>query len=168
VIFYKNGPMLQMNAKGFPYLPSTTLEKTPYYMEAELNSPMAVLGPGETYAFDTNWFPSRLSQDFTTVTDAGLIGKPLVVRRTGDSLDLSGSFGAFYPGELRAFLYDEGGLKQKEVALQPVRPQDPVALHQSIAAAKNIARVSLHLIDSNGADRGALGEEFVTINDEGH
>jgi hypothetical protein len=36
-----------------------------------------------------------------------------------------------------------------------------------IAAGKNAARVSIHLIDSNGVDRGALGEVFVTINDEG-
>jgi hypothetical protein len=168
VIFYKNGPMMQLNAKGMPYLPSTTLEETPYYMEAELNSPMAVLGPGETYAFDTNWFPSRLSRDFTTVADAGLIGKPLVARRTAGKLDLSGSFGVFFPGKLKAYLYDERGLEVNEVALESVRPQDLVALHQTIAAPRNVARVSIHLIDSNGADRGALGEVFVTINDEGH
>ncbi len=81
-------------------------------MEAELNSPMVVLGPGETYAFDTNWFPSRLSRDFTTVTDAGLVGKPLVARRSAGKLDLAGSFGVFFPGELKAYLYDEGGLEQ--------------------------------------------------------
>jgi hypothetical protein len=32
----------------------------------------------------------------------------------------------------------------------------------------HVARVSLHLIDSKGVDRGALGEVFVTINQEGH
>jgi hypothetical protein len=150
-----------------PYLTSTDIEKTPYYMEAELNSPMVVLGPGETYALDTNWLPSRLTHDFTTVTDAGLVGKPLVARRTAGKLDLTGSFGVFFPGELKAYLYDEGGLEQSEVPLQAVRPQDPIVLHQAIAADKNIARVSIHLIDANGADRGALGEVFVTINDEG-
>ncbi len=166
-IFYKNGPTVELDPHGMPYLTSTDLEKTPYYMEAELNSPMVVLGPGETYAFDTNWFPSRLGHDFTTVTDAGLVGKPLVARRAAGKLDLTGSFGVFFPGELKAYLYDEGGLEQSEVPLEAVRPQDPIALHQSIAADKNIARVSIHLIDSNGADRGALGEVFVTINDEG-
>jgi hypothetical protein len=166
-IFYKNGPSVQLDGKGMPYLTSTSLEETPYYMEAELNSPMVELGPGETYAFDTNWFPSRLSPEFTKVTDAGLVGKPLVARRAGGKLDLSGSFGVFFPGELRAYLYDEGGLKESEVPLGEVRPQDPIALHQMIAAGKNAARVSIHLIDSNGVDRGALGEVFVTINDEG-
>ena len=55
-----------------------------------------------------------------------------------------------------------------EVPLEAVRPQDPISLHQAIDAAKNIARVSIHLIDSSGVDRGALGEVFVTINGEGH
>jgi hypothetical protein len=54
------------------------------------------------------------------------------------------------------------------VPLEAVRPQDPVSLHQAIDAAKNIARVSLHLIDSSGVDRGALGEVFVNVNGEGH
>ena len=57
VIFYKNGPTVQLNAQGMPYLTSKNLKETPYYMEAELNSPMAVLTPGETYAMDTYWFP---------------------------------------------------------------------------------------------------------------
>jgi hypothetical protein len=166
-IFYKNGPTVELNKQGMPYLTSTDIEKTPYYMEAELNSPMVVLGPGETYAFDTNWFPSRLGHDFTTVTDAGVVGKPLAARRTDGKIDLTGSFGVFFPGELKAYLYDQGGLERSEVPLQAVRPQDPIALHQAIAADTHIARVSIHLIDDNGADRGALGEVFVTINDEG-
>jgi len=128
VIFYKNGPTVELNEKGMPYLTSTSLEKTPYYMEAELNSPMAVLGPGETYTFDTNWFPSRLNGDFNTVVDAGLVGTPLVARRAGGKLDLSGSFGVFFPGELKAFLYDEGGLGVSEVPLE-------AALRQSVPAA---------------------------------
>jgi hypothetical protein len=166
-IFYKNGPTLELDKQGMPYLTSTDIEKTPYYMEAELNSPMVVLGPGETYAFDTNWFPSRLTHDFSTVTDAGMVGKPLVARRTGGKIYLTGTFGVFYPGELKAYLYGRGGVEQAEVSLGAARPQDQIALHQAIEADKNIARVSIHLIDSNGADRGALGEVFVTNDDEG-
>ena len=167
LIVYKNGPMLEMNEKGMPYLPATDLDRTPYYTEVELNSPLAVLGPGESYAFDTTWFPSRLSHDFTTVTEAGMVGKPLMALRNGDKIDLSGQFGVFYPGELKAYLYDHGGLGRGEVSLGSVRPQDPVTLKQSIPADKKIARVSIHLVDSTGSDRGALGEVFVTINQEG-
>jgi hypothetical protein len=136
-------------------------------MEAELNSPMVVLGPGESYTFDTNWLPSRLTHDFTTVTDAGMVGKSLAARRSGGKIDLTGTFGVFFPGELKAYLYDRGGLEQTEVSLEAVHPQDLIVLHQAIPADKNIARVSIHLIDSNGADRGALGEVLVTIDDEG-
>ena len=96
-----------------------------------------------------------------------MVGKPLMARRNGDKIDLSGQFGVFYPGELKAYLYDHGGLGRGEVSLGSVRPQDPVTLKQSIPADKKIARVSIHLVDSTGSDRGALGEVFVTINEEG-
>lgn len=62
VIFYKNGPSVRLNADGMPHLTSSSLEETPYYMEAELNSPMAVLTPGQTYTMDSQWFPTRQSR----------------------------------------------------------------------------------------------------------
>jgi hypothetical protein len=167
VIFYKSGPTVQLNAQGMPYLTSKTLKETPYYMEAELNSPMAVLIPGETYAMDTYWFPSRMSPDLKTVTDAGLVGRSLVAKNSAGKLELSGSFGVFFPGALKAYLYDEGGAETGEVSLQSVQPQDPVQLSQTITTTKSVARVSVHLIDSSGLDRGALGEVFVTGRDEG-
>jgi hypothetical protein len=151
-----------------PYLRPSSVEKTPYYMEAEINSPLAVLGPGETYAFDTTWFPSRLNGDLSTVTEAGLVAQSLAARRNGDKIDLSGSFGVFFPGELKAFFYDEGGRGTGDATVESVHPQEPIMLHQAIAAPKNTARVSIHLIDSSGVDRGALGEVFVTMNEEGH
>jgi hypothetical protein len=162
VIFYKNGPTVELDKQGVPYLRSKNLEETPYYMEAELNSPMVVLAAGETYAMDTSWFPSRMGRDFQTVTDAGLVGQPLTATREGGDINLSGSFGVFFPGKLEAYLYDRGGLGNGRVPLQLVNPQDEVELHQAIAAAKDIVRVSVHLIDSSDVDRGALGEVFVT------
>jgi hypothetical protein len=128
---------------------------------------MAVLTPGETYAMDTYWFPSRMSSDLKTVTDAGLVGRPLVARNSAGKIKLSGSFGVFFPGALKAHLYDEGGAETEEVFLQSVQPQDPVQLSQTITTTKSVARVSVHLIDSSGLDRGALGEVFVTGRDEG-
>jgi len=167
VIFYKNGPAVQLNAQGMPYLTSKNLKETPYYMEAELNSPMAVLTPGETYTMDTYWFPSRMSPDLKTVSEAGLVGRPLVAKNSAGKLELSGSFGVFFPGMLKAYLYDHGGVETEEVSLQSVQPQDPVQLSQTITPTKNVTRVSVHLIDSSGLDRGALGEVVVTGREEG-
>ncbi|MGC1296676.1 MAG: hypothetical protein WA869_16695 [Alloacidobacterium sp.] len=169
VIFYKNGPSVRLNSDGMPYLTSTKLDETPYYMEAELNSPMAILTPGQTYTMDAQWFPTRASQDsINTVTEAGLVVKPLTAKRVAGKIDLSGSFGIFFPGEIRAFLYDAEGTEKNEELLQAVRPQDAIDMHQAITATTDIARVSVHLIDSTGLDRGALGEVFVTASDEQH
>jgi hypothetical protein len=60
VIFYKNGSMVELNEKGFPELGTSHGENAPRYMEAELNSPVVSLKPGETYAMDTEWEPIRL------------------------------------------------------------------------------------------------------------
>lgn len=60
IIFYKNGSMVELNEKGFPELGTSHGENAPRYMEAELNSPIVSLKPGETYAMDTEWEPIRV------------------------------------------------------------------------------------------------------------
>jgi hypothetical protein len=161
VIFYKNGPTVELDSGGMPYLSRVDSKKTPYYMEAELNSPMAELGPGETYTFDTHWFPCRMGTNLHTVTEAGAVGKPLTVTRKGKELRLTGQFGAFFPGTLEAHLYDRGGTERAVVSLGPVTPKDLISLQKTVPAAEQIARVSLHLVDAHRVDRGALGEVFV-------
>src|SRR5207302_279181 len=76
VNFYKNGAALDLDDKGLPHLRSSTREDTPYYMEAEINSPMILLAPGESYAMDTQWFPTRAGKDLKDVTNAGIIERP--------------------------------------------------------------------------------------------
>src|SRR5205814_9895382 len=57
LIFYKNGAAIQLDPAGKAVLGDATPADAPYYMEAEINSPMVELKPGESYAMDTNWFP---------------------------------------------------------------------------------------------------------------
>jgi hypothetical protein len=95
------------------------------------------------------------------------VGRPLVAKKSAGKLELSGSFGVFFPGALKAYLYDEAGAETGEVSLQSVQPQDLVQLSQTITTTKSVARVSIHLIDSSGLDRGPLGEVFVTGRDKG-
>jgi hypothetical protein len=161
VIFYKNGPMLSLDSGGMPHLSPLNQQKTPYYMEAELNSPMAELLPGATYTFDTQWFPCRMGADLHTVTDAGVVGQPLSVSRSGSSLQITGNFGVFFPGTLEANFYGQGGAERDHVTLATVTPKDLVNLQKSVPAAKGIVRVSVHLIDAQHVDRGAMGEAFV-------
>ena len=161
VIFYKNGPTVELDSGGMPHLSRLNQKETPYYMEAELNSPMAELGPGETYTFDTNWFPCRMGADIHTVTDAGTVGRPLTVTRNGKELRIEGQFGVFFSGMLEAHLYDGGGEERDHVTVQFVTPKDLIDLQQSMPAEDGIVRVSVHLVDQNHVDRGALGEAFV-------
>ena len=50
-----------------------------YYIEAEINSPMIDLAPGERYTMRTEWFPTRMGRAFKTATYAGVVGQPLTV-----------------------------------------------------------------------------------------
>ena len=161
VIFYTNGPALEFDDKGMPFLASSNPAETPYYMEAEVNSPMVRLNPGETYALDTHWFPSRSGGDLETVTDAGIVNKALTASTNGKGISLSGSFGVFFSGRLIAYLFDNQGLRTGMIPLQAVSPLQQAEVQQEIPASPGSVRVSLHVIDEHGVDRGALGEASI-------
>jgi hypothetical protein len=161
VIFYTNGPAVDFDDQGMPFLTSSKPSETPYYMEAEVNSPMVLLKPGETYALDTKWFPTRIAGHPESVTEAGITSSGLTVSESGYSLVLSGSFGVFFPGRLVAYLFDTRGVRTGMVPLQPVSPRDVVDVHKEIPASPSIARISIHLIDERGMDRGSLGEASI-------
>jgi hypothetical protein len=161
VIFYTNGPALEFDDKGMPFLTSSDPSKNPYYMEAEVNSPMVVLKPGETYALDTKWFPTRIAARAKSVTDAGVTDSGLTVSKSGSSVLLSGSFGVFFPGNLTAYLFDSGDVRTGVVPLQSVSPLEIVNLRREIPASPTTARISIHLIDERGIDRGSLGEASI-------
>src|SRR2546428_4360683 len=69
------------------------------------------VGPGDTYAMDTQWLPTRMGSDLKTVTDAGVIGRPLSAVSTSGNLTLAGSFGVFFAGQLEARFYDKEGAR---------------------------------------------------------
>ena len=77
LIFYKNGASLELNENGRPVLRSSEVESAPYYMEAEINSPLVELQPGETYSMDTNWWPTRADGQLRDVVDSALFFRRL-------------------------------------------------------------------------------------------
>jgi hypothetical protein len=161
LIFYKNGAAMELNESGMPVLRSADVESTPYYMEAEINSPMIELQPGESYAMDTSWWPTRADSRLHDVTSAGVILSPLAVSPSGNSLTLSGSFGVFFPGKLRARYFDSSGAEQQTVDLQSVEPQTRVELQREVSPPARTARISIRLIGDQGVDRGSLGEATI-------
>ena len=157
VIFWTNGPELHMNSDGEATLGGT--KDSPYYMEAEINGPMCRLHPGEECQLDTDWFPTRTESEIHGVTDAGILVRALrVAQLDGGKVTLSGSFGVFYAGRLIAHFYDERGSSLGMAQVAEVTPAELVDLKTEITPTGKAARVSLHLVDQTGADRGALQE----------
>ena len=165
VIFYTNGPALEFDDHGMPRLISSNPTETPYYMEAEVNSPLVLLKPGETYALDTKWFPTRLAGRVQDVNEAGIAAGGLTASQSGKSIVLSGSFGVFFPGRLTAYLFDSRGGQIGALPLQPVNPLDIVEVKKDIPASPGLARVSVRLTDEQGIDRGLLGEAMIVKTD---
>jgi hypothetical protein len=156
VIFWTNGPELRLNRDGIPAL---SADASPYYLEAEINSSMCRLRPGESCDFETEWFPTRAGSEFHGVTDAGILIRPL--RATGlenGKIRLSGSFGVFFSGRLIAHFYDEHGRALGTMPIANVNPAEPVSLETEIVPPGKPSRLSLHLEDEHGVDRGSLHE----------
>ncbi|MGA2366153.1 MAG: hypothetical protein ABSG12_11770 [Steroidobacteraceae bacterium] len=163
LIFYSNGPQLQQRADGSTTFEAIDQVRPDYYMEAELNSPVVRLEPGEEYRFDTRWYPTRADADFKNVTDAGVILEPLraVREATGSKIVLTGSFGVLFPGKLVAHYYDAQGTALGAQSLIDVDPTTPVVLRSAVHDPGAAGRISLHLEAPSGLDQGALGEALV-------
>jgi hypothetical protein len=159
VIFWTNGAEMKLSPEGEPSLPSGG-DGSPRYLEAEINSPLVQLRPGETRDLDTEWFPTRTGgSEFHGVQDAGIVVRPLRATRlkTG-GVSLSGSFGVFFAGRLVAHLYNEHGASLGTMPLTQVDPAESVVLETELTPSSKPARISLHLEDANGLDRGSLQE----------
>ena len=132
-----------------------------YYMEAEIVSPMVPLQPGETYAMDTAWYPTRLGREVLGVSDAGAIAEHLRIAGSTANWTLTGTFGVFFEGKVVAKFLDRNGKTLSEKTLQAVTPLEPLKLAEKISIPKGTNRVALHLIDAQGRDCGLLDEVTV-------
>jgi hypothetical protein len=158
IIFWTNGPEVRLSSDGVPSMTSSD-DSSPTYLEAEINSPLCQLRPGEACSLDTEWFPTRVGSEFHGVTEAGVVIRPLQAVRLGNGkIRLSGSFGVFFPGRLVAHFYGEHGAGGGTASVVDVNPSEPASFETEMAAPEKTARLSLHLEDSTGVDRGSLQE----------
>ncbi|HEY2103026.1 MAG TPA: hypothetical protein VGH08_07225, partial [Chthoniobacterales bacterium] len=164
VIFWTNGPETRLSSDGVPSM-SADPDASPYYLEAELNSPMCRLRPDESCAFETEWFPTRAGDEFHGVTDAGILIRPLQAVRDKEKLKLTGSFGVFFSGRLVARFYDAHGAFLGTVPVADVKPDEPVSLAAEVVPPAGASRLSLHLQDESGLDRGSLNEVQISGGD---
>ena len=162
LIFYKNGAALGIDNNLLPKITPASPDSTPYYMEAELNSPMVSLQPGETYAFDTEWFPTRSTAVFATAMPAGIVDTHAHLVSEASHLLLVGSFGVFYPGEVRALYLNASGSELGHASIAQADPSVLLEIRAMITLPPGTAKISLHVIDLKGIDRGILDEANAT------
>jgi hypothetical protein len=167
VIFYKNGAALELDEKGMPHLRTVAPRERPYYMEAEVNSPVVRLEPGASYTFDTRWFPTRAGHELGTVTDGAIVNKPLAAEASGGGVLLSASLGVFFPGELVVQGFDARGIATGTVPLLSTDPATTVELHQQVRLSPQTVRVEVHLLGDDGVDRGTVGAAFIRTAERG-
>lgn len=161
VILYKTGSGLRLDENGFPALKAPHSNEPLRYMEAELNSPMVPLAPGERYAMDTEWYPVRARKDVVDVTSAGVCLEALRAAQTASGIELQGTFGVFFSGHLRVDFTDTQGKNLKSATLESATVELPVRLEEVLPAPAGATKVSVRLIDVHGKDRGELGSAII-------
>jgi hypothetical protein len=161
VIFYKNGPSVEFDEAGKPELSAGSQQETPYYMEAEINSPLVTLDPGATYSFDTTWFPLRTGADEQRVTEAGMVTTRLQATGDRQHIKLKGTFGVVVSGKLQVRLFNKSGRDAKNIVLDAISPQQQVILDKEIPVDFDVSRVSLHALGDDGSDWGVIDDAEV-------
>jgi hypothetical protein len=156
VIFYKNGPSVRFDRKGMASITEASPVTVPYYMEAEINSPIVTLQPGETYAFDTQWHPLAIAAEPKEMHSSGVTTQRLRATIHGENLHLQGAFSVFAPGNLIALFFSNSGKQIGQADLQAVDPGQPVSLDLSLPVTQTIERVSVKLYGVDNQDYGIL------------
>ncbi len=132
-------------------------KKTPYFLESEVLSPYAQLEPGEEYRFTVRWSPTRVPNPIRDAVWAGAISEPLSAKAEGGQVILRGVFGVFTPGTAEAVFYSKLGEELSRETLQAVDPREVFRLDKSIALPADAFRASVVVRDSDGENRGVLG-----------
>ena len=129
VIFWTNGSHLKFDNDGEATVSDGVNGASPFYMEAEINSPMCRLRPGEACQLETDWFPTRADSEFHGVTDAGIVTKPFMQQSGEWQSEAGGFFWGIFLRQAVAHFYNEHGSSAATLPLTEVSPTDPVVLN---------------------------------------
>lgn len=131
--------------------------ETPYLMESEVLGPLVELQPGHETRFQIDWFATRCPRPVVEVTAAGAVHQPLRWIAGPDQATIDGVFGVFYEGHAEAVIVDPLGNVLGREDCGPVTPAQVFRLNRRLTVPPSAARLSLRLVDAEGANRGTLG-----------
>lgn len=156
VEFWLNGAgELVLNGQVLTNAPNT--KETPYLMESEILSPLIDLEPDEVYHFAIDWFATRCPKPVVEVTPAGAVHQQLRVTVHRGRAKLGGVFGVFFEGRAKATISDPLGTVLAQEDLGAVMPTSVFRLEKEFVLAENASRISVSVVDSDGQNRGWLG-----------
>jgi hypothetical protein len=161
VIFYKNGPSVHFDATGTATIAAVSQATTPFYMEAEINSPIVTLRPGESHSLDTVWHPTALMETPQEMHSSGLVVDRFNAKREVLGVHLHCGFSVFAPGTLVALFFNEHGLEVARQTIEKVDPIRPVVLDVTVPITQDAVRVNLTMIGLAGEDKGILAKGMI-------
>jgi hypothetical protein len=133
--------------------------ENPYVFESELLSPFAALEPGQAFTWKYEWCACNVGGEFPVLdcTDAGVTCEPLWVHIDDRQVELSGRFGVFAPGQVRAELFDADGRNIGSLDLGiSAAPQSPVVLDAKRPVPRETRSIAITLCGANGQLIGEL------------
>jgi hypothetical protein len=160
VEFWLNGAgEFIINGVAFTNAPSP--KETPFFMEAEILSPLVELQPGESYHFDIDWFATRCPKPILEMASAGVVSRRLTVTVEGGRVRLDGVFGVFCRGRAEVIFKDRFGNIVGREDLGAVNPNEVFRLAKQLRLPEQSLRVTVVVIDAAGENRGWLGNAIL-------
>lgn len=132
---------------------------TPYLVECELLSPFARMQPGESFEWSYEWNAANIGGNYPVVAchELGVASEPLAAKVEGNRLKLTGRFGVFQPGALRAVCFDGDGKLLAETGIQlEVSPLRAVVLDEKSDLPTGARTIALRLHGPEGKLAGEL------------
>jgi hypothetical protein len=145
-------------------MPDNTVEN-PYMLESEILSPFAALKPGQSYSWSYDWYATQIGGDFPVLdcSEIGVTAEPLRAKVEGGKTHLTGRFGVFAPGTLRAEFSDAKGalLAGYDLPLT-ASPLEAVVIKNTLDAPESATSVKLLWIGADGKPQAPFAQAKLT------
>lgn len=155
-IFYKNGPSVSFDEAGVASIGKHSAATAPFYMEAEINSPVVALQPGESYTFHTAWHPLHIRGAPLLVADAGVVTRALTVLTHNGEWRLEAEYTPFHSGSLQATVYSRAGQVLRTETIGTAEGGGDVRVSARMPLVPDAARLVVKV-------RSDAGEDLVTL-----
>ncbi|HEY9167833.1 MAG TPA: T9SS type A sorting domain-containing protein [Candidatus Kryptonia bacterium] len=132
----------------------------PIYMEIEVKGPIVDLpASGGQYTFTENWWAAKMRGPVLCVDSVGAIADSLTYNP--NSHLLSGDFGVFYAGTVKAVFLDSGGGIVSGGETHQITPLEEFQLNEFVTIPDSAKTVQLVMLNKGGDTVGILESEEI-------